>query len=211
VLAVREPWRLAFRAPRLARLPRGDGHPVVLVPGLGATDLSMAPLRSFLRHLGHDARPAGLGRMTDDVPGNRRHLAELAQSLHDSTGMRPALVGWSIGGVSAREAARDHPDLIRRVITFGSPVVGGPGHSVVARRYPPEVLAAVAAVVAERNRTPIRVPITAMWSRRDGVVAPRACIDTISPDVENIEVTSTHLGMGLDPDVWAITAERLSR
>lgn len=97
-----------------------------------------------------------------------------------------ALVGWSMGGVLSRETARRRPDLVAQVITFGTPVLGG--HAFA----------------------PIRVPITAMWSRRDGVVSPRACIDDFSPNVVNVEVSSTHLGMGIDPDVWLEVARRLA-
>jgi pimeloyl-ACP methyl ester carboxylesterase len=147
--------------------------------------------------------------MTRDVPGTYLRLTERVLALVTATGRVPALVGWSIGGVVSRETAREHPEAVRRVITFGTPVTGGPASSVVGRRYSAEFLAEVRARVDERNRIPIDVPITAMWSRRDGIVAPEACIDQLSANVEHIEVSSTHLGMGLDPDVWAVIARRL--
>lgn len=203
--------RLAARTPSLRRTPRGDGAPVVLVPGFGASDTSLLPLRRFLRQRGHDARSAGFGRMTDDVGGLARRLIELATELRRETGRSVRLVGWSIGGVVSREAARERPEVIARVVTFGSPVVGGPAATTLARRYPDERLEQIKAMIAARNRIPIEVPITAMWSRRDGIVAPQACIDHHSRDVEHVEVRSTHLGMGVDPDVWSVTAHRLAR
>ena len=169
----------------------------------------MVPLRTFLRRLGHDAQSAALGRISDDVETQYLRLAEKVAALHHSTGRKVALVGWSIGGVLSREVARDRPDIVRRLVTFGTPAVGGPTYSAVAWRYSEDALAATRLRIDERSRVPITVPLTAMWSRRDGVVAPRACLDHDTPDAELIEVSSTHLGMGLDPDVWAITADRL--
>lgn len=183
---------------------------MILVPGLGATDASMLPLRAFLDQLGHDAHPSRVGRMTGDVHNIHPRIARLVAQVRDETGRTPALVGWSIGGVVSREVARDQPALVRRIITFGTPVIGGPAYSIVSRRYSADVISEVRRRVDERNLIPIRVPITAMWSRRDGIVAPGACIDHFSPDVENIEVDSTHLGMGLDPDVWSVVARRLA-
>jgi len=208
-LAPAELVRLAVRAPRLRRLPHGDGRPAILVPGLGATDASLAPLRTFLVRHGHDARRAGLGRIHGDVPTLGRRLLERTATTSRSTGSTVALVGWSLGGLLAREVARRRPDLVARVITFGSPIEGGPAHTALRHRYSDEELAQIDALIEHRRRTPIVVPITAMWSRRDGVVSPRACIDEHSPDVENIEVTSSHLGMGVDPDVWSVVATRL--
>ncbi len=207
----REAVRLPLATLRLQRAPRGSGGPVLMVPGLGATDESLLPLRIYLRRLGHDARAAKLGRVTDDVAGQYLRVVERVERIATSTGRQVALVGWSIGGVLAREAARDVPNTVSRVITFGTPAMGGPRHSVVARRYDAATLRAIGALSDARNVTPIRVPITAIWSRNDGIVEPAACIDRRSPDVENIEVTSTHFGMGIDPDVWHVIAERLAR
>jgi len=205
-----EAIRLAVRSPRLSRLPKGDGGPAILIPGLGATDLSMLPLRRFLRDRGHDVESAGFGRINTDVPLLAQQLIERSSRLNEETGRRVALIGWSLGGILSRETARMRPDLIERVITFGTPIVGGPIHTAFARRYTDEEAAQIEAMILERQQVPIEVPITAIWSKRDGVVSGRACVDKYSPDVENLEVTSTHLGMSLDPDVWSIIARRLA-
>ncbi len=211
MLTAREAVRLPAATLSLSRAPRGNGRPVLLVPGLGATDASLLPLRLYLRHLGHRADAIGLGRVTDDVLGQYERVREQTVALRRRTGQPIVIIGWSIGGVLARETARDVPGDVARIITFGTPVVGGPASSVVGRRYDRATLAGIRARVDERNRTPIHVPITAIWSRNDGIVDPAACIDRLSPDVENIEVTSTHLGMGVDPEVWRIIANRLAR
>jgi pimeloyl-ACP methyl ester carboxylesterase len=202
--------RFTARAPRLRSLPRGDGAPVLLVPALGAGDASLWPLQRFLRTLGHDARPIGLGRIDDDVVRLADRVGETAATVAATVRRPVALVGWSIGGVISREAARDRPDVIARIVTFGSSVVGGPSYTALAGRYTPGQLAEIRARIAERERRPIEVPITAIWSRNDGIVTPEACIDERSPHVENVEVSSTHLGMGLDPEVWSVVAHRLA-
>jgi pimeloyl-ACP methyl ester carboxylesterase len=191
-------------------LPRGDGAPVVLVPGTGATDVSMAPLAGFLHTLGHDVRRAELGRVTPDVAGQYVRLAAKVDEIHQQTGRVVSLVGWSIGGVLSREAARDRPDAVTRVITFGSPVVGGPKYTSLAGQYSDAEMEWIQAAIAERYRRQLKVPVTAIWSRRDGIVAPAACIDHESPDVEHVEVDSTHLAMGLDLRVWTVIAGRLA-
>jgi pimeloyl-ACP methyl ester carboxylesterase len=210
LLLGRDLLRLMVRAPWLGSLPRGDGGPVVLTPGFGATDQSLALLARFLRSRGHDARAAGLGRVSDDVRGLTVRLLGRVETARRETGRPVALVGWSIGGVLSREVARERPDLVAQVITFGTPVVGGPTYTALAGRYPPEVRDAVRQVVADRDARPITVPITAIWSPNDGVVSARACIDDVSPHCEHVRVTSAHLGMGFDPEVWAIVAQRLA-
>ena len=202
--------RLAALTPRLTRTPKGDGGPVILVPGYGATDAAMRPLRRFLRDRGHWAKSAGFGRIHTDVPLLVEKLTERSATLQRETGRKVSLIGWSLGGMLSRETARGHPDLIERVITFGTPVVGGPAHTAFARRYSDEELTMIEALINERHKVPIEVPITAIWSKRDGVVAERACHDLHSAEIEHVEVRSTHLGMSLDPDVWSIVANRLA-
>jgi alpha-beta hydrolase superfamily lysophospholipase len=210
LLIGRDVIRLALRGPRLIGLPRGDGSPVILVPGFGATDASFIPLRALLTSLGHDVRSAGLGRTGDQVYELSQQVVARTREVFEETGKQVNLVGWSIGGVMAREAARDLPDVVRQVISFGSPVKGGPSYTALAWRYSPDARAAIRAEIAERNLTPITVPVTSIWSPNDGIVNPLACIDDVTPGAENIRVTGTHIGMGIDPDVWSLIAHRLA-
>jgi pimeloyl-ACP methyl ester carboxylesterase len=168
-------------------------------------------MRAYLRALGYDARGWGFGTNTGDPRRDVERLTSRVQELADDRGSRVSLVGWSLGGVIAREVARRNPDVVRRVITYGTPIVGGPRFTAVARAYDPRASDA-ARVVAERldAETPIRVPLTVVFTRRDGIVSWEACIDRSSPDVEHVEVYSTHLGMGIDPDVWRLVADRLA-
>ncbi len=202
--------RLLVRAPFLGSAPFGDGGPVLLVPGFGATDHSLALLGRFLRSRRHRVYSARLGRVGGDVPALAERLGERVARIAADAGRPVALVGWSIGGVLSREVARDRPDLVSRIVTFGTPVVGGPSYTALAGRYPPEMLAQVRQAIADRESTPIAVPITAIWSPNDGVVSPDACIDRHSPQVEHVKVRSTHIGMGFDPDVWSVVADRLA-
>lgn len=210
LLVGRDLARLVWKSPSLRTLPRGDGGIVVCVTGFGAGDVSLAPLRALLRRLAHDARPAGLGRVSDDVETLTVRLGEQARELAERGGQPIALVGWSIGGVLSREVARRYPDAVRRVVTFGTPVEGGPSYTALAGRYPEARLAEIRAEIERWKQIPITAPVTAIWSRNDGIVTPAACIDRHSPDVEHVEVDATHLGMGYDPDVWTIVAERLA-
>lgn len=211
LLVGRDLARLVLRAPELRRLPTGSGGTVVCVTGFGAGDVSLAPLRALLRRLGHDALPAGLGRVNDDVESQTLELGAQVSELAERGGAPVALVGWSIGGVVSREVARRFPDSVRRVITFGTPVEGGPSYTALAWRYPESRLAEIRSEIERWHRIPIAVPITAIWSRNDGIVTPAACIDHRSPDVDHVEVDSTHVGMGYDPRVWTIVADRLAR
>ncbi len=113
--------------PRLLAAPRGDGHLVVDVPGWRAPELTGAPLRAYLRRLGYDARSWGFGNQRGRQPaptstGSRSRLLELVEQ----TGRPASLVGWSLGGVVAREVARRHPEAVRRVVTYARPWSAGP-------------------------------------------------------------------------------------
>ncbi|RYB93916.1 hypothetical protein EUA93_05825 [Nocardioides oleivorans] len=203
--------RLLGAAPRLASAPRGDGHLVVDIPGWRAPELSGAPLRAYLRRLGYDARGWGFGTNTGDPRRDVERLSERLLRLVDAAGSPASLVGWSLGGVVAREVARRHPEAVRRVITYGTPVSGGAAHTTVARFFGPGSDDADRVTRRLDARSPIQVPLTVMFSRRDGIVSWQACIDHASPSAEHVEVFSTHLGMGVDPDVWSVVAGRLAQ
>lgn len=206
---VREPLRLAAGLPRLARVPRGDRRLTLVIPGWLAPERSMAPIRTFLDRVGHDARHWGLGVIRNDVEAARDRFIERLDQLVDD---RPAfLVGWSLGGVIARETARQRPDLVDRVVTFGTPAVGGPTYTAGAGRLGERECRRIERLQRQLDaEQPITRPITAIFTRRDGVVDWRACIDRSSNDVRHVEVRATHVGLGLDPDVWQVTAEALA-
>jgi pimeloyl-ACP methyl ester carboxylesterase len=206
----REALRLALSAPALRRHPRGNGEPVVLIPGWQAPEASMAPLRRHLLRQGFDARHWGLGRNLGDVEGYLDVLLPKIAAIADRTGEAVGLVGWSLGGVIAREIARELPDRVRCVATYGSPVVGGPTYTVGAARYGQEECERIETLADRRAReNPIAVPVASIFSRLDSIVSWPACIDRISPKVTHYEVRSTHLSMGIDPTVWRIVIETL--
>jgi pimeloyl-ACP methyl ester carboxylesterase len=207
-----EAARLVAARRRLMSMPRGDGRVVIDIPGWRAPEISGLPVRRYLASLGYDARGWGLGTNTGDPERDARLLTESIVRLEAESGRSVSLVGWSLGGVIAREVARRRPDLVHRVITYGTPVVGGPSYTAVAGRYTHEVRQHATRVTQRLDaERPIRVPITVIYSRRDGIVSWEACLDRVSPDVEHVEVRSTHIGMGVDPDVWAVVADRLAR
>ena len=146
---------------------------------------------------------AEVEKMLDDV-------TTMVERRVDETGRSAALIGWSNGGVFAREVARDRPDLVSRVFTYGTPIFGGPKYTRGAGLWTNEEIERIERVVAERNLIPISRPITAFHSKNDAIVDWRACIDDFSPDVENLEVRSSHASMGIDPDIWETIARRLA-
>ncbi len=204
--------RLMFRVPDLARQPRGHGQPILLLPGYGAGDGSTLILKSYLRLLGYRVRGWGLGRNSGDVPDLLPRVLKRIMSFARRTQQEVRLIGWSLGGYLAREAARERPDLVRLVITLGTPVVGGPKYTVVARRFHRRGIdiAAIEAEIELRNQISLRTPVTAIYSRADAVVAWEACIDQNGSDVEHVEVRTTHLGFGFSAEVYKIIAQRLA-
>jgi pimeloyl-ACP methyl ester carboxylesterase len=205
---------LPLAAGWLASAPRGDGHPVLVLPGLLASDMSTALLRQYLRWLGYDVHGWRLGRnvgptdeVMDELP---RHLAGLAAQA----GRPVSLIGWSLGGIYARELARGHPQLVRQVITLGSPfALTDPRQSRADSSYQRRsYLHAEGGRVptAEQVARPIGVPSTAVYSRQDGIVSWQTCIEPETSLHENVEVRCGHLGFGVDPATLWLIADRLA-
>ncbi len=181
------------------------------IPGWRAPEASGAPLRSFLRRIGYDAMPWGLGTNHGHPEADAEKLAARVHRISEQAGRPVALVGWSLGGVVAREVARNSPEAVSRVITYGTPVIGGPTHTIGASSFGEEEAERITRLIEEVElASPISVPVTAIYTKRDGIVDWRACIDRHTREVEHIEVASTHLGLGIDPDVWRIIAARLA-
>lgn len=196
---------------------RGDGHAVILFPGLAAGPATTGPLRQFCRDLGYEAHDWGRGRNIGPRGDASQWLDELAdemQTTMQQRGKPTTLIGWSLGGFYAREIAKKAPDLVRQVITLGTPFAGGAEHTNVGwiYRWINGRKPVLEAQLAARLRTPTRVPTTCIYSRSDGVVAWQSCLDAApGPNAENIEVDSSHCGMCWNPDVLAVVADRLAQ
>lgn len=197
-------------------LPRGDGHPVLVLPGLAQSDLSTRPLRRFLAGRGYDAHGWGQGRNTGRSSFVDDALVARLRALHERDGRRVSVIGWSMGGLFARDLARRMPEAVRQVITLGSPFAGPAKASNAWRLY--EWMSGERAgdpALMSRFRAPIATPASAIYSKRDGIVAWQCCIDDETdparPQVENIEVVATHCGMGHHPAVRVAVADRLAQ
>ena len=196
--------------PILQAAPRGDGHPVLVLPGWLASDRSTQALRWFLRDRGYHAHGWRLGRNHGPSSQIVSGLAERLATLRARHGRTVSLVGWSLGGIYARELARRRPDDVRQVITLASPFRDPDATSALITRLAgarpsrsPDLL--------ERLRSPLPVPTTAIYTRTDGIVAWQSCVEPRGPRSESVEVGTSHCGMGHHPAALLVIADRLAQ
>ncbi len=223
-------WRALLEAatlpvawPFLQSAPAGDGHPVLLLPGFMAQEGTMVALRLFLQGRGYAVQTWGLGR---NVGFQRRHAEALERKIrfiHHQTGRKVSLVGWSLGGVFALYGAHQAAECVRQVVTLGSPVSVDPEGSrspplvkalyrMIAHPLGPEVHAMQPRVKMMREGRLPPVPISCLYSPSDGVVPPQeATMDGDDAAVENIRVAGSHTGLGFNPMVLGIVADRLAQ
>jgi hypothetical protein len=211
------PWS----ALALTRVPRSDGHAVLVLPGFMSGDQPTWPLRSFLGQIGYRAFAWELGINRGFSTGYHYDIEALIEHrlkevFIDSGDRKVSLIGWSLGGVYAKALARRYPDLIRDVITLGSPISGDTRDVSVWRVY--EWVSAMefhdpafAGKLRELNAPLRNVPLTAFYCRRDGVVPSSNAREPAGPLVQNIEVSASHVGMGFDSYVFYLIAHRLSQ
>jgi predicted alpha/beta hydrolase family esterase len=197
-------------------MPVGDGHPVVIFPGLATDKISTGPLKTFCQRLGYAAYDWGRGLNTGPQGNVDRWLDELTLHVHTMTRRhkkRMSLVGWSLGGIYAREIAKKLPAGVRQVITIGTPFAGSGGdetHVGWLYRLVSGNNSALDAQTMQRLRTTPPVPTTSIYSRSDGIVAWQACLERSDCEhAENIEVDGSHFGLGWNPRVLAVIADRL--
>ena len=211
----RAPWEFAASVaatPWLRRLPKGDGHPVLVLPGLAANDLTTLPMRTFLKDRGYQALPWQQGLNLGPREGVLDALRERVRSLHRADGQKISLLGWSLGGVYARELAKEMPELVRCVITLGSPFAGPPQATNAWWLFErvsghPEPDAEMQAAL----RVAPPVPTTSIFSRTDGIVAWQCSLNPPGPLAENIEVHASHIGLGLNPLAMVAIVDRLGQ
>ncbi len=201
----------------LAALPKGDGHPVLVLPGFMASDSSTAPMRRLLKDLGYQAHAWGLGRNVRVDTARVRQMEELLLQINHKTGQKVSIVGWSLGGVFARELAKLHPEAVRQVISLGSPISDDRNHTNATRLFE---------YLNGKDPEPIRegrfqdlgkappVPTTSILTRTDGIVHWRGSVqhpDLGHAQTENIEVHASHVGLGVNPSVMIALADRLAQ
>jgi hypothetical protein len=208
----------ALRATRrIADWPCGDGHPVLVIPGFLAGPFSTDLLRNVLRRLGYRVYDWGLGynmgyraSMKETLPARLRHIRERAD------GRKVSIIGWSAGGIYARELARAFPDDVRSVITLGSPFRGNHRATTAWRVWRlvnrgAEATEAVSEAPLIRRAQPLSVPTTCIYSKTDGIVAWQCCTSLPAPETENVEVHSSHLGYGHNVETLSVIADRLAQ
>jgi len=200
-------------SPLLMRAPRGDGHPVLTLPGFLASDLSMAPMRRYLTELGYETHAWRMGRNTGGVAHMQSALFDRLKQIHADTGRKISIVGWSLGGIYARHLALQAPDMVRCVVTLGSPFANDVRATNATRLYE-----ALSGETIEANSElqqaiagDLPVPATSMYSKSDGIVNWRTCLLRLSDTAENIEVRlASHVGFGVNAAaLWAL-ADRLA-
>lgn len=217
-----EPIRAAWEYARMrlmdpSGLPRGDGHAVVVFPGLASDRHATAPLTSFCDGLGYDAYDWGRGFNTGPQGDPNQWMDELAEHVAGLTaGLATdvSLIGWSLGGIYAREVAKRLRAPVRQVITIGTPFAGGSDetHAGLVYRLLNGQRPVMDEALREQLRTAPDVPTTSIYSRTDGIVAWQACIQPgHRRDTENVEVEGSHCGLGWNAKVLEVVADRLSQ
>jgi alpha-beta hydrolase superfamily lysophospholipase len=230
-------FRSPFRAPPLALLateplralfdgfaahfsceamPVGDGHPVIVYPGLGAGAMQTSQLRSFLKACGFTVVDWEGGINTGPIGALHDWLGTLEDRLrevHRRHGRKVSLVGWSLGGVYARELAKSCPECVRQVITLATPfqALGHGNHAGAVFRWLHPDSSHLDADLHERVRRTPPVPTTSIYSRSDGIVSWRGCLERRTRRSENVEVSASHLGMVSHPQVMRLVASRLAQ
>lgn len=195
----------------LRQLRGGDRHPVIVYPGFLAGDPFTAPLREHLASLGYPTNGWGFGMNMGLKPGLLTAMQTRVRVCADSHRQRVSLVGWSLGGLYARELAKLLPDRVRQVITLGTPV-GDLRANHAWRLYERLNDHKVDAPPLDTDfAAPPPVPITAIYTRDDGIVAPASTLNPPGERIENIEVRGSHMGLPWNPEAIRIVADRLAQ
>ncbi|MEM7095162.1 MAG: alpha/beta hydrolase [Actinomycetota bacterium] len=207
-------WRAS--TPWLNRLPKGDGHPVLVLPGFTADDRSTQRLRILLRRLGYSTYGWRLGANigpTPEIIGGLQQRVDRISERND--GQKISLVGWSLGGIFARLLVRTEPERFRQVITLGSPFGMSPGDRSAVSALWDSVShlhdESYFQPLLDRSRPPLPIPTTSIYTRTDGIVHWKYCLERRGPLSQNIEVYGSHSGLGFNPAVGYAVANRLAQ
>jgi pimeloyl-ACP methyl ester carboxylesterase len=219
-LLVTEPLRamLDFFAAKVGQPPHveGDGHPVVVYPGLGAGAFTTSQLRGYLKGCGFAVHDWGRGVNTGPEGDFDAWIAPLAahvRDLHAEHGRKVSLVGWSLGGIYARELAKRCPEATRQVITLATPfgAMGDANHAGTIFKMLGGDTSQLTPELQARLREGPPVPTTSIFSKSDGLVSWRGCLQQAGPAAENVHVQASHLGMPTHGGVMRVVADRLAQ
>ena len=209
-------WFLKNARTAFADLPRGQGQAVLVIPGFGASDWETRGLRSALKGLGYETFGWGFKRNLGMRASIRVGMAERVRELSARHGPI-TIVGWSLGGVFARELARAMPEHVAQVFTLGSPITGDPDANNMSRLFrlanpglSDEDPAKTRRAFEKRSAVVPGVPCVALYSKTDGIVAWQCCLEPEAPTTENVEVTGSHMGLVVNPDVVRAIASRMA-
>ena len=202
-----------FSIPWLMNARHGDGHAVFVLPGLMASDGSTLVMRNYLDFLGYHVYGWHLGRNVGPTNAVVHELPAAIERIAQRSGGKVSLLGWSLGGIYARNLAQRRPEDVRQVITLGSPYrMSEPRQSRADRifqRY--SYLHATEGPVPnlQISSQPLKVPSTSIYSKLDGIVAWDRCIEPTGDYAENVRVRASHLGLGVDAYTLWVIADRL--
>ena len=195
--------------PLLHLTPKGDGHPVLVIPGLMAGDDLTLPLRKFLGGRGYAVKGWGLGLNRGLREGVQDRMLDCVRELSHQHKRKISIVGWSLGGIYARELAKIAPDQVRSVISLGSPFGGSPKSTNAWKVY--ELASGQSVDDVHDVADAPTVPTTAIYSRTDGICAWQGCVEKTSTQSESIEVEGSHCGLAVNPAAVYAIADRLSQ
>ncbi len=213
-----EAGSFALSYPLVQTTPKGDGHPVLVVPGFLASDFSTKLLRTFLKSRNY--QPYGwrlgrnMGRHSDPLTGCGPAIIRRLQDISHKHGEKVTLIGWSLGGIYARELSRQHPELVRQVISMGSPFCNNQraNHATkIFEKTSGYKLSDMCPKLLKNMPLPPPVPSTSFYSKSDGITAWQCCLEQISGTTQNIEVVCSQLGYGHHPAVMWALADRLAQ
>lgn len=220
--------------PFLRTAPRGDGHPVLVLPGLAASDVSTELLRAYLKDLGYAPHGWDLGRNLGHHHTVEGEMLDRLMELHHRYRRKVSVIGWSLGGVFARELAKEAPDAVRLAIALGSPIAccarstnawrlfelaSGKRvsvhcrHKIAARRAVGDhaISDDHCAICGHGRHHAPAVPTTSIFSRTDGIVAWQCSLEEEGDKAENIEVEGSHFGLGVNALALYAIADRLAQ
>lgn len=199
-----EHWQ-ASRQTQVSDEPAVQSRPVMLLPGFGTHPARMKPLGRALEAAGHRVSDWGLGFNFGPSEDRFERLCERVVTMAKKEGEPLVLVGWSLGGIFAREVAKAHPEAVRLVVTMGTPFSGDRRANNAWRAY--QLIAGHSVdepPIGQDMSAKPPVPTVALWSARDGIVSPRSSCGRKGERDLAIPMRCTHLGFAAHPDVAAM-------